>query len=315
MEYARLWAPISVLGLIMIGFFCYSYLQKVDEANAHFQTAKVVIEEYRSSLNAKHILLEKRKVIAADYQALEGKVESAKTRLKNAKQKVDETNTSLEMAAQDLTNLVAWLEDACSKARAELVGTKLSELKLSTGRVLKDAVIRKVEDGSITAIHSEGITSIRTEELPEEITVKLGLGSESLLKKLQQLEQSMKADTAKPDVGSISKPVVPRSAFKADRPALADEAQLAALKRRQDQLQIKLSLAKQALQESKDKMTAIQFQIGVQKKNGRPVSALQESYENLRIEAEVATNAAQLISTEMASVAREISLLTVKKSS
>ncbi len=84
MENTKVWAPIVVLGIILVGFFCFSYLEKVDKANASFQNSQLITEQAHQSLVARQQMLESRGRSAAENQTAVQRLKSADDRLKAA---------------------------------------------------------------------------------------------------------------------------------------------------------------------------------------------------------------------------------------
>lgn len=320
MEYARLWAPITVLMFMLAGFFCYSYLEKVDKANGLFQTVKLTTQQAQDSLAGRLKVLEVRQRIAKENSSLKQKLHAAEARLKSAEDTIAGINARQLQAKADVEGLIEWLTKSRSKFRDELQSGPPADMTLSSGRVFVSAQIRKIDQDTISIGHADGISSVTAKDLSEVLVAKLDLGDNSLLSRLQQFHASVSGMAPATEAAKTStKAVVVRSssgpalqAAPVHKMALADEARLAALERRQSELQDRMKIVKQNEQASLQAKTNLSYQIEIQKARGVPTTRLQEQLQEAKVAAEIATADLQTMRAELDNIALEISQLSGK---
>lgn len=321
MEHARLWVPITALGLTLAGFFCYSYFEKVDKANALFQTAKLITQQAQDSVDVRLRMLEARKRTAKEHATLRQKLQTDEVRLRAAADMIVSLNAKHQQMAAEVGQYIDWLTKSRTKFRNEFQGSQLSELSLARGKVLKSAQIRKIDKDSILVVHADGISSVAAADLPADLISKLGLGSNSLLSRLQQFHSSLssavnvavsaKTDTANTFVAATSSRLT-HPATAQNRMTLADESRLDALKRRQTELQTRLMDTRQNELISRQAMTDLSNQINIQKSRGVPTTRLKEQYQQTKVEADIAAASIQSLAMELGNIALEISQMSGK---
>lgn len=78
---ARAWPPIIVLLVVIVGAFGFYYLDKVDKANADYQNAKHITQQAHEGLRGRHEMLEVRRKIASQRDAMQQKIQAVEARL------------------------------------------------------------------------------------------------------------------------------------------------------------------------------------------------------------------------------------------
>lgn len=105
----------------------------------------------------------------------------------------------LETKERKLTVEINYLAESLAttveKTRSKAIGSVISELQLADRPTLHNAKIFKITQDSISFIHEDGAANLRatTEELPPELVQKYDLGSDTLVKRLQNLKEDLLA--------------------------------------------------------------------------------------------------------------------------
>ena len=311
MENTKVWAPIVVLGIILVGFFCFSYFEKVDKANASFQNSQLITEQAHQSLVTRQQMLEARGRSAAENQTAVQRLKSADDRLKAAEQLMADADKKQRQTEGDMNYLVGAMPTIRQKAWEAAIGTEFAELKLENGKVLKSAKIRKVADDSVTFIHAEGIGSIPIADLPKELQSRFDLGESSLLRRLEQLAESLVAKVEKKPL--LSAPPSPSSSPPAaSGMSEADAKRYKELKFREADLQAKLAAAKQNQQNWQTHLQRLTTEISNAKERGVPTTGLREDYQKASGSAAASLSGIQAIDADLRKVQAEIDILKVR---
>lgn len=306
----RAWAPITVLAFIMAGVFAFYYLEKVDKANADFQNSKLITEQAHESLRVRHEMVEARKKIAADHNAMLQKIQSAEARMKTLEQTQADADKKQRSVEGDLKYWIGAMPAIRQKVWQAAASSKLGDVTLQSGKILINAEIRKVEDDSISFIHSEGIGSITLESLPKDLIARFDLGGSSLVRQFAQFQESLveKPKDAAPAVQAAT------AAAAAPSPGMSDmdKLKLKDLMFRQADLQSKISAAEQNKINWDSQATRISYEISNNKSRGVPTTKLREDYQKAQAQTSANAAAVQSYQADLRKVAIEISLLNNK---
>lgn len=184
MEDGRIWPPMIILAALVGGIFAYRYFEKVDAANLGLANGKIALEQAQQGLDA-------RKDLWKYVETANSNLAAARKREQEIVQIQNEADSKQRLIEGDLSYIAKSMKDAVAKVREMSSTTEIPELKLTSGKVLKGAKIRKVDDDSVTLFHSEGISVVKADELPEELLEKLQVGPKSLLRQLQALQTNI----------------------------------------------------------------------------------------------------------------------------
>jgi hypothetical protein len=307
----RAWAPIIVLALIMSGVFAFYYLEKVDKANADFQNAKLITDQAHESLRTRHEMAESRKKLAASYNTMLQKIQAAETRLKSLEQIQADADKKQRSVEGELKYWIGAMPGIRQKVWQAAAGAKLGDLVLQSGKTLKNAEIRKVEEQSISFIHSEGIGTIALDELPKELIARFDLGDASMGRQFAQFQESL---AEKPKTAPVVTQTAPAAAPASSGMSAMDEVKLKDLKFRVADLQSKVSAARQNKINWDSQASRISGQISESKSRGVPTTRLREDYQNAQAQAQANAAAVLNYEAELRKVQVELDLLSSKQS-
>lgn len=310
MDNGKIWAPILVLGLILGGVFVFSYFEKVDKANANFHYAKLFLEQSNESLTTRQQIIEARGRVSSQNEAMLQKLKLAQAKLQAAEKKQSDADTKQRLIEGDLKYLVKSMPSTVQKVRDGAMGKEYPELKLLNGKVLKGAKMRKVEDLSISFIHSEGIGSIPAEDLPTEMLAQFDVGDNSIVKRLNKLEQALvdkiPAPTINVETATTAQPV-PQSSF--GSMSEKDAAKLKELKFKLTDYESKLKAANQIEQGWSKQVTAYTVQIERNQQRGVPTTKLREEQQKISALAAQALSQVNFLDAERRKTQTAIDLL------
>ncbi len=274
MEDGRFWPPIIIIALAVAGLFGFRYLEQVDAANNALVDTQLALRQAKESL-------EGRKELGAVVDVAAQKLVLAKQKQKDAEQAQIEADKKQRLVEGDLRYTIKSMNEAVEKIRADAVGCEITEVVLLNGTVFKNAKIRKVDDNSISFLHSIGISSVPVEQIPLEFVEKFDMGPRSIVAQLEQLEASF------------------GNAVATERPDPAENPKLLAIRKRIAHLEVQINSA----DAHKEKLEAEVRDYDTQIKNAETKGPVSFSLRTMRDVAEgnagAARNELKLLKTEM----------------
>lgn len=184
----KLIVPVALLLFIILGTFCLSYFDKVDRANTEFQHAKLLTEQAQESLLARHQMLDHRNRVQSGHLANRDALRLAEARFASAEQKQLDILHRKRQIKAELDRLAMTLTDAIETAKRRALGTEHLAIELRNGKRLADARFRKIDESSVSIVHSDGISSVPLAELPDKLQSELGLDGAATLAALKKLQ-------------------------------------------------------------------------------------------------------------------------------
>ncbi len=184
MEATKFWTAIILVSIVAAIVSGMQYFQGVDDANRSLQDIKDKLTQMRESV--KHI--------KGEWERVEGNInraQAAQAKSTPFATKRDELQSKYRGLEGDFKYLVKSMRTIVDKARVDGVGASYPEIKLSNGKILKDAKIRKIEESQITFIHADGSGVVTFDLLPDEISGKFDLGPNGLANSLAAAEKDI----------------------------------------------------------------------------------------------------------------------------
>lgn len=172
---------LTIIGSAYSGWQYYSNVQK----------ARVDVAQLTDQLNQSREFLQYQKQSWDKIEAARARLAEATAKKSALLQKKEELEVKSRSLEGEFKYLVKSTAEAVEKARVGGVNLTYPEVKLTDGKILKDAKIRKVEDRQISFIHTDGIGSIPYDLLPDELRTKFDMGNSSLAVELATLENNI----------------------------------------------------------------------------------------------------------------------------
>jgi hypothetical protein len=166
-------AGFGIAGIVMATFAgIVIFSMEMDSQRSVLEKEKKALKETEESLEVRTASLEKAKerikALASEGQ-VGARLAERLERLNKEKADVESEIVKLEKVAPAMKKeLLA----ATAEVRSRAVGEELAEVVLTTGMILRDARIQKVEESEIAFGHSQGVTRVPWKILPAELIAR-----------------------------------------------------------------------------------------------------------------------------------------------
>lgn len=184
METGKFWFVIIFVSIVAGIFTGVQHFQGVDVANAQVIETKSKLAQLKDTLVLRQDEWSK-------VSALASKAQQAITKEAPLTAKREELKIHIRRLEGDFKYMVKSVKDAVEKIRAAGVGVEFPEVKLTNGKVLKAAKIKKLEPMNISFIHADGFTIVTYDELPDDIRERFDMGGNGLAEQLAAAEQTI----------------------------------------------------------------------------------------------------------------------------
>lgn len=170
MTFIKIILFLAAVGGAFYGADCYHKIEK----------AKSELLQLRPELFQTQESLTYGKDAWIKYEALKNKADQAAATTATLKQQQETGEQKLKTALSEFTVLAASMNDAATKVRTNEAGLTFPEIKLTDGRVLTDAKVRKIEETQVSFMHSAGMGNVPASQLPPALQDQFDLGASSL---------------------------------------------------------------------------------------------------------------------------------------
>jgi hypothetical protein len=188
MDENKAWAPIIVLLVIMSGAFVLFYFDKVDKAAAELDVSMLQFQQAKAALESQQRLQSTRAAQAEKSKSLLLQIQSAEARLAEAEKKQDAAESKRRLIEGDLRYLSEAVRKQAETTLERIAETEFPEIRLSSGRVLKNVRLRKLDDTRCSFVHSDGIGTAMLSELPADLLERIDVGPAGIAIRLKELE-------------------------------------------------------------------------------------------------------------------------------
>ena len=156
----------GIICVLLIGvFYGINYTTKIDEAQRNLDEAKRELGDIDKAIAYQQKITELRKELAALLQASE-----------ILSKQNDGIRAEIRSMEQSETRLTEAFLRSVERVRAETVGLMIEELPLANGTLLKRVRVQSIDRTEMSVLHSEGITKIPLDNLPEDLKERLRIG-------------------------------------------------------------------------------------------------------------------------------------------
>jgi septal ring factor EnvC (AmiA/AmiB activator) len=188
MDENKAWAPIIVLLVIMSGAFVLFYFDKVDKAAAELDVSMLQLQQAKAALESQQRLQSTRAAQAEKSKSLLLQIQSAEARLAEAEKKQDAAESKRRLIEGDLRYLSEAVRKQAATTLERIAETEFPEIRLSSGRVLKNVRLRKLDDTKCSFVHTDGIGTAMLSELPADLLERIDVGPAGIAIRLKELE-------------------------------------------------------------------------------------------------------------------------------
>lgn len=175
---------ILLLTIIGCALYGIQYYFKYEQARTEARDIKQQLIDFQ-------VLRDSRSKDWTAYDTLKTKATQAAARTEQLEKQKEELEKKFRALEGEFKYMSGAARDAVEKVRTSTANTAIPEIKLTDGRILKDAKIRKIEVGQISFAHSDGIGSVPFNQLPYAILDQLDVGANSFVNEITTTENDI----------------------------------------------------------------------------------------------------------------------------
>lgn len=177
---------LKFLLLLAVVLGACEFISRTDKLNTQ-------LGDVRSFAASTKEIAEARKQEWIQLKSARDKLDMALKREKAALQQRDELDQKQRKLEGEIKYLSASMTAIVAKVRSSAIGNEIKELKLPEGGSLQNTKILKIDDASISFLHTDGVANLQvsTEKLPQDLVEKFDLGLNGLAKSLLRLQAEM----------------------------------------------------------------------------------------------------------------------------
>jgi len=214
LEEKKAWAALFLVGIIIAFSYYINYEDKLSEASS-------ALQESKSQLKSMKELLPQRKKAWSEKERVVSKIKAEadkNTALLKAQEALDQR---YHKADSDFKYALQSMKESVERTRNNAPGTELGEIKLANGKTLLNVKIRKVEESGISFIHADGVGTIPSDQVPENLKEQYDLGPNALV---SLIEQAQTALLQEPGTDGIDNSSIPPLEIPASAPSVSPMA-------------------------------------------------------------------------------------------
>lgn len=159
----RILFTILTICAVFLTFYGVHYTTQVDIVRTDNRDLVAQAAESGKLVQSQRDLLARRQALAPYLAA------ASQTQLEIDKSRDELTKLKLEI--EKTQSLFASL---VKRARTEAPGTEVGEMRLTTGRMLRNVKIMRIENDILTVAHEGGVANVNAEELPDPLRERFG---------------------------------------------------------------------------------------------------------------------------------------------
>lgn len=213
-EETKVWVALFLIGIIISFSYFIHYEDTVSEA-------KLMLKQSESQLASMKEMLPLRKKAWSEKERVVSKIKAEadkNTALLKAQEALDQR---YQKADSDFKYALQSMKESVERTRNNAPGTELGEIKLANGKTLLNVKIRKVEESGISFIHADGVGTIPSDQVPENLKEQYDLGPNALV---PLIEQAQTALLQEPGTDGIDNPSIPPLEIPASAPSASPMA-------------------------------------------------------------------------------------------
>ncbi|MCX6849896.1 MAG: hypothetical protein NTY98_13320 [Verrucomicrobia bacterium] len=203
-EESKIWVTLFLVGLIISFSYYIHYQDTVDDANLALQQSqsrlasmKDLLSVKKKSWNEKERIVNKIKAEAEKNTTLLGAQETLGQRYNKA-------DSDFKFALESM-------RESVERTRNNAPGTELGEIKLANGKTLLNVKIRKVDESGISFIHADGVGTMPSDQVPENLKEQYDLGPNALVSMIQQAQIALLQEAGTDGTNNLSSLEIPAS--------------------------------------------------------------------------------------------------------
>ncbi|MHB1081690.1 MAG: hypothetical protein ACYC67_20035 [Prosthecobacter sp.] len=215
-EESKIWVTLLLVSLIISFSYYIHYQDTIDDAN-------LALQQSQSKLASMKDLLSVKKKSWNEKERVVNKIK-AETDKNTTLLKTQETlDQRYHQADNDFKYALQSMKEAVERTRNNAPGTELGEIKLANGKTLLNVKIRKVEESGISFIHADGVGTIPSDQVPENLKEQYDLGPNALVSMILTAQSALLQE---PGTEGIDNPSIPSLEIPASSPSVSPIAKI-----------------------------------------------------------------------------------------
>lgn len=159
----RIVFTILTICAVFLTFYGVHYSTQVDIVRSENRDLMSQAAEANKLLQSNRELLRRRQELAPYLAA----VSQTQLEIDKAREQVAKLKHEIDKTQSLFASLV-------KRARTEAPGTEVAEMRLTTGRLLRNVKIMRIENQLITVAHEGGVANLTADELPDDLRERFG---------------------------------------------------------------------------------------------------------------------------------------------
>ncbi len=205
-EETKTWVLLFLFSIIVTFSYYLHHQSTLDDANQALEQAKSMLKSMQEQLSLKNKSWHEKERVAI-------KLQSENDRHTTLLGTQDTLDQRYHKADSDFKYALESMKESMNRTRNNAPGTELGEIKLANGKTLRDVKIRKVEDSGISFLHADGVGTIPSDQVPENLKEQYDLGPNALVPMIQNAQKTLlqKSEPDKKDKLVTTAPAMPIS--------------------------------------------------------------------------------------------------------
>ena len=210
-EESKIWVTLVLVSLIISFSYYIHYQGTVDDAN-------LALQQSQSKLTGMKDLLSIRKKAWSEKERVVNKIKAEADKNTTLLETQETLGQRYHKADSDFKYALESMRESVERTRNNAPGTELGEIKLANGKTLLNVKIRKVEESGISFIHADGVGTIPSDQVPENLKEQYDLGPNALVSMIQQAQTAFLQE---PGTDGTNNTSIPPLEIPADSPSIS----------------------------------------------------------------------------------------------
>lgn len=238
-EESKIWVTLVLVSLIISFSYYIHYQGTVDDAT-------LALQQSQSKLTSMKDLLTLRKKAWSEKERILNKIKAEADKNTALLETQETLDQRFHKAESDFKYALDSMQEAVERTRNNAPGTELGELKLANGKTLFNVKIRKVEESGISFIHADGVGTIPTDQVPDNLKEQYDLGPNALVSMIQQAQTGLLQESGTEGTNNLSIPPLETPASSPSvstmaKPITVDDSKIKSIKLRLAELDSRIA--------------------------------------------------------------------------
>ena len=215
-EESKVWVTLFLVSLIISFSYYIHYQDTVDDVNLALQQIQSKLAGMKELLSIKKKSWNEKERVVNKIKAEADKTTTLLKTQEALDQRYHQADSDFKLALQSM-------KESVERTRNNAPGTELGEIKLANGKTLSNVKIRKVEESGISFIHADGVGTIPSDQVPENLKEQYDLGPSALVSMILTAQSALLQE---PGTDGIDNSSIPSLEIPASSPSLSPVAKI-----------------------------------------------------------------------------------------